>query len=58
MCVLQAVSVGFVSSFYLYKSVLSAMLATAVATTSVSLYTIFQKNQKYDLTQWGAGLSS
>lgn len=54
----EAVSVGFVSSFYVYKSVLSAMLATAVATIAVSLYTGLQKNSKYDLTQWGAGLSS
>lgn len=49
----EAISVGFISSFYVYKSVISAMLATALATTGVSCYTIFNKNQKYDLTQWG-----
>jgi len=54
----EAVSVGFISSFYVYRSVISAMLTTAAATTSVSLYTVFQRNAKYDLTQWGAGLSS
>ena len=49
----EAISVGFVSSFYMHRSVISAMLATALATTGVSCYTIFNKNQKYDLTQWG-----
>ena len=54
----EALSVGFVSSFYKFESVVSAMLATAVATVSVSLYTAKQKNPKYDLSQWGAALSS
>jgi FtsH-binding integral membrane protein len=54
----EAVSVGFITSFYAYRSVLSAMLATSVATVSVSLYTAMQKQSKYDLSQWGAGLSS
>lgn len=54
----EAVSVGFVSSLYKYKSVLSAMLATTAATVSVSMYTALQKQAKYDLSQWGAGLSS
>lgn len=54
----EAISVGFVSSFYKYRSVLSAMLATVAATASVSLYTALQKNSKHDLSQWGAGLSS
>ena len=54
----EALSVGFLSSFYKFRSVLSAMLATTLATTSISLYTILQKNPKYDLSQWGAGLSS
>lgn len=54
----EALSVGFISSFYKFRTVVSAMLATTVATVGVSLYTILQKNPKYDLSQWGAGLSS
>lgn len=54
----EAVSVGFISSFYKFRSVVSAMMATALAASTVSLYTIQQKNPKYDLSQWGAGLSS
>ena len=54
----EAISVGFVSSFYKYKSVLSALLATVAATVSVSLYTALQKNAKYDLSQLGSSLSS
>lgn len=54
----EALTVGFVSSFYQFRSVCSAMMTTAVAATSVSLYTARQKNPKYDLTQWGAGISS
>lgn len=54
----EAVSVGFVSSFYHFRSVVSAMLATALATTGVSLYTVYQTNAKFDLSQWGATLSS
>jgi FtsH-binding integral membrane protein len=54
----EAISVGFISSFYKFQTVVSAMLATTAATTGVSLYTILQKNAKYDLSQWGAGLSS
>jgi FtsH-binding integral membrane protein len=54
----EALSVGFVSSFYHFRSVMSAMLATGVASTAVSVYTVFQRNPTYDLSQWGAGLSS
>lgn len=54
----EALSVGFISSFYKFRSVVAALLATAAAATSVSVYTITQKNPKYDLSQWGAGLSS
>jgi FtsH-binding integral membrane protein len=54
----EAISVGFISSFYQFKSVISAMMSTGAATLAVSLYTVFQNNPKYDLTQWGAGLSS
>jgi FtsH-binding integral membrane protein len=54
----EAISVGFISSFYEFQSVMSAMMATTIATLSVSLYTANQKNPKYDLSQWGSGLSS
>mmetsp|Transcript_42223 Transcript_42223/g.101611 ORF Transcript_42223/g.101611 Transcript_42223/m.101611 type:complete len:461 (+) Transcript_42223:12-1394(+) len=54
----EAISVGCVSSLYDFKSVVLAMGATAVATITVSAYTIFQSNPKYDLSQWGATLSS
>jgi FtsH-binding integral membrane protein len=54
----EALSVGFLSSFYKFQSVISAMLATALAATSISVYTATQRNPKYDLSQWGAGLSS
>jgi protein lifeguard len=54
----EAVSVGFISSVYKARSVLCACLATALATTSISVYTANQKNPKYDLSQWGATLSS
>jgi FtsH-binding integral membrane protein len=54
----EAISVGFVTSFYKFHSVVTAMLATALATTAISVYTVRQKNPKYDLTQWGAALSS
>jgi protein lifeguard len=54
----EAISAGFISSVYKAKSVFCASLATAVATTSISLYTAYQKNPKYDLSQWGSMLSS
>jgi len=54
----EAVSVGFITSFYKFQSVMAAMLATGTAATAVSVYTATQKNPKYDLSQWGAGLSS
>lgn len=54
----EALSVGFVSSFYQFRSVVSAMMATALATTGISLYTVYNKNSKFDLSQWGATLSS
>lgn len=54
----EALSVGFISSFYTFQSVLSAMMATSVATLSVTMYTLMQKNPKYDLSLWGRGLSS
>jgi FtsH-binding integral membrane protein len=54
----EAVSVGFISSFYTFQSVVRAMLVTTMATTGVSLYTILQNNPKYDLSSWGQGLAS
>lgn len=36
----EAISVGFVSSFYQLRSVISAMSATAAATLSVTMYTV------------------
>lgn len=54
----ESVAVGFISSFYKFSAVLSAMGATAVAASTVSAYTILNKNSKRDLSQWGAGLSS
>jgi hypothetical protein len=54
----EAVSVGAISSLYQLRSVITAMGVTALATVTVSFYTIAQKNPKYDLSQWGATLSS
>jgi len=54
----ESLMIGFITSFYKFQVVLSALGATAAAATGVSLYTIFNKNSKYDLSQWGAGLSS
>ncbi|MGK3753580.1 MAG: FtsH-binding integral membrane protein [Bacillariaceae sp.] len=54
----QATSIGALSSLYKLKSVVTAMGATALAATTVSIYTISQSNSKYDLSQWGATLSS
>lgn len=54
----ESVAVGFITSFYQFSAVLSAMGATAIAAISVSAYTILNRNPKYDLSQWGAGLSS
>lgn len=54
----EALSVSFISSFYTFRSVLVALLATTAATTSISVYTATQTNPKYDLSQWGSMLSS
>lgn len=54
----EAVSLGCLSSLYKLHSVLLAMGATAVSSLTISAYTILQKNAKYDLSQWGATLSS
>mmetsp|Transcript_3161 Transcript_3161/g.5878 ORF Transcript_3161/g.5878 Transcript_3161/m.5878 type:complete len:392 (+) Transcript_3161:68-1243(+) len=54
----EAIVVGLISSFYKSKTVMSAVLSTAVATMSVTMYTLLNKNSKRDLSQWGASLSS
>jgi len=54
----EAVSIGAISSLYKLRSVVTAMFATALAAVTVSMYTISQQNSKYDLSQWGATLSS
>ena len=54
----EAIAVGFLSSFYNFRTVLSAMSATAVSSLTVSAYTILNSNPKRDLSQWGAGLAS
>ena len=56
--VAEAIVVGLISSFYKSKTVMSAALSTAVATMSVTMYTIMNKDSKRDLSQWGASLSS
>ena len=53
----QSVAVGFISSVYAYSSVIKAMTATATTTLAVTLYTLLQKNPKYDLSQWGRALA-
>ena len=54
----EALLVGMLSSLFKSKTVISAFLSTALATVSVTGYTLMNKNAKYDLSQWGAGLSS
>lgn len=53
----QSIAVGFIASIYAYSTVIKAMVTTATATLSVTLYTLLQKNPKYDLSQWGRALS-
>lgn len=54
----EALSVGFISSLFPVKTVLTAMLSTAVATATVTTYTVLQRNSKYDLSQLGRTLST
>ena len=56
--VCESFTVGIITALYSAKTVLHSFLATSAATGGVALYTILQKNPKYDLSQWGAGLSS
>lgn len=54
----EALSVGFLTAFFKFHSVILAMVSTAIATVIISAVTILQKNPKYDLSQWGNTLSS
>ena len=54
----EAVAVGFMSSFFKFESVIMSMGATALATLSVSMYTVLQKNPNRDLSQLGKTLST
>ena len=53
----ESVAVGFISSIFAYSTVIKAALTTALATGSVTAYTLLQKNPQYDLSQWGRALS-
>ena len=53
----QAVPVGFISSLYAYETVIKAMTTTSAVTGGITLYTLLQKNPKYDLSQWGRSLA-
>jgi len=50
--------VGLIASVYKFRSVALALGVTAAATGTVSLYTILQRNSKYDLSQSGQTLAS
>ena len=54
----ECIAVGFISSFFSVRTVLNAMMSTAVATLTVTMYTFLNPNPKYDLSQWGSGLVS
>ncbi|KAL7465755.1 hypothetical protein ACHAXS_006072 [Conticribra weissflogii] len=52
----ESIAVGFISSAYAFATVTKAMFVTAISTFSIMAYTHFQKNPKYDLSQWGRAL--
>ena len=54
----EAITVGFITSFFKFQSVILSMAATALATISVSAYTVLQKNPNRDLSTWGKTLST
>jgi FtsH-binding integral membrane protein len=56
--VCEAFTVGVITALYSSKVTLQSVLVTSMATGIISLYTILQRNPKYDLSQWGAGLLS
>jgi len=51
--VFEAITVGSFTTMYDFNTVLRAMFATVVSTTSISAYVGLNKNQKYDLSQLG-----
>ena len=54
----ESVIVGIIGCFYSFRTLILAMGCTGIATSAITSYTLLQKNPKYDLTQWGAGLFS
>jgi FtsH-binding integral membrane protein len=54
----ESLAVGCITTLYAFRSVVAAMGVTALSAMGISLYTIRQKDPRYDLSQWGAGLSS
>ena len=54
----ESIMVGLIGCFYSFKTLILAMGCTGVATSAITAYTMLQKNPKYDLSQWGAGLFS
>ena len=54
----EAVSVAFITSFFKFHSVVKTMGITALATAVVGLYTILNRNPRYDFSQWGHSISS
>ena len=54
----ESIAAGFLTSFFKFPSVVTAMMATVVAVVSIAVYTITQPDSRYDLSQWGAGLTS
>lgn len=52
----ESISVGFMSSFFSGRTVINALMSTAVATLTITLYTLLNPNPKHDLSQWGSGL--
>ena len=53
----EAISAGFLTSFFKFRSVVSAMLTVGATTSAISLYTYAQRNSKYDLSQLGTTLT-
>lgn len=53
----QAIPIGFISSLYAHSTVIKAMSTTATVTGGITIYTMLQKNPRYDLSQWGRSLA-
>ena len=54
----ESIVVGIIASFYSMRAVILSLSTTAVTTGIITVYTLLQKNPKYDLTQWGSSLAS